>query len=344
MGVPELRREVLGHCETLQAILAFNYRYDEAREFLAGTRSRVPASNAKQLRDLRDFLRIKVDEAAAVFGLRVRPQVFKKWFKENWRSGEDIFYVSRDIIEDYFRNFTAGLTDLASFPLHVLISVDFSADSYEVGKVDWYLAEAALYEDMCVAYNQARDLQDVFSETPVDRMKVKTYHCSVRTSVLSAFYFVEAYFNGIAYDFAFRERATLSQREAEALLECDWKTKKERWISFKEKAYQYPKIIMRLQHPPFTESNCAELKILLAESKEIRDAIVHQSPRPDPQKVRSNKMKWMIALKVDDATRIVDAAIAYVRKVNQAIGSQGIRLDWLLERGKDDKFPPESFL
>jgi hypothetical protein len=344
MSVPELRRLVLARCDILQAIVAFNYRYDEAKAFLASVRDEVPTAPAKRLRHFRDYLKEKIAEASTIFGLRTKPSVFYKWLRENSAPEGKVAYISRGTIDIYFRNFTAGLFPLREFPAHVLVPVDFSAESYEEGKVDYYLAEAALYEDMCVAYNQAHDLEDIFRQKDLDRAKVKAHRCAVRTAVLSAFYFVEAYLNGIAYDFVLEEGKSLPDRDGEMLLECDLKNKKERWVSFKDKAYQYPKIILRLQHPPVTESNCPELKTLLFESKEIRDAIVHQSPRPIPGNAGASKVRWMVALSLNDATPIVDAAIAYVKRVNNEVGRHGIKLGWLLPRGSDGKFPPESFL
>jgi hypothetical protein len=103
-------------------------------------------------------------------------------------------------------------------------------------------------------------------------------------------------------------------------------------------------LILGLATPLFTETNCPELKILLTDAKDVRDSIVHQSPKVNPVTDEARKMKWMLELGLKEATDVVDAAVSFVRKLNTALKKDGIRLDWLYDReSKTGIFPPESF-
>ncbi|MGH9448589.1 MAG: hypothetical protein ACRD3O_23165, partial [Terriglobia bacterium] len=174
-------------------------------------------------------------------------------------------------------------------------------------------------------------------------IEVKAHAFYVRSAVLSAFYFVEAYLNGLAFNFTLHCRPDLSQDKQDKLLESDSKTGRERWLSLRSKMLEYPKIILDRRDPPLMEQNCQEMKLLIEEAKELRDSIVHQSPRPEVGSDDFGKLKQFSSIQLAHATRIVDATVSYVMKLNQLLGRHGINLSWLKERGADGKFPQEAF-
>ena len=74
LSVPELRRLVLLYCDTVQALLAFNFGFeDENRRILDEIRSEVSLAPARHLRDLRDELRGNIARIARKFGCKEDP-------------------------------------------------------------------------------------------------------------------------------------------------------------------------------------------------------------------------------------------------------------------------------
>lgn len=343
MSVPKLRQEVSGLCDVLQGIVAFNYSCDpDFLQMLDGIRKRVPVAPARWLRQHRDSLRSDVKEAARVFGLRGNAEKFAKEFKEKSRSELGVLMLPKVTIDETFTNYTnKRWADWPTLPPHLLVYLDFTARAHQEN-LDWCLPEATLYEDMCIAYNLALDsskLAPVFA-APTRDAKLESF--SVRSSVLCAFYFIEAYLNGIAFDFWVRNRKTIQDADAEVLLEWDSRGNRERWLSFKDKLYRYPKIILGAQHPPLTETNCPEINLLLSQAKETRDAIVHLSPKNID--VDGSKLMRFFHLRLRDATEIVDASVSVVKKLNASLGENGTKLDWLIGRDATGRFPKEAFL
>lgn len=104
------------------------------------------------------------------------------------------------------------------------------------------------------------------------------------------------------------------------------------------------KVILGLPVPPLTEMNCAEMKVLLTYAKEIRDSVVHQSPKLNPITHEAEKTKWMFHLGIREATEVVDSAVSLVRKLNALLKTNGIKLDWLIDRDiNSGKFPHSAF-
>jgi len=348
MAIPALRSEVLHLCDELQGILAFNYQLGtETRDLLGSIRQDVPAARARTLREYRVRLRAAVKSESRRFGLK-RGKGWENMLKEFKQKSADPAgkpLLPKFVIDAMFTNYTDRWIDWASYPPHILVSIDFTADLYRPGEFDWRLPEASLYEDMCIAYNMALDKSKVARSATVPVRPGKLLEFCLRSAVLSAFYFVEAYLNGVAFDFVMRNGKKISDQDAEYLWEWDGKLKKERWVNFKDKLYRYPRIILGLQHPPFTESNCLELKLLLTRAKEVRDAIVHQSPKPDLSTgVPGTKLATFMHLRLSDTTDIVDASIAFVRKLNTALGKNGITMNWLVDRDSTGRFPEKAFI
>jgi hypothetical protein len=344
-AVEKKRQDIQDLCDALQALYAFNYQLSETiREQILSFRHTAETASAKELRSLRDTLILNVKKAADAFGCVHPPIKFSKWFKAVSRREKGILQLPKWYIDDYlFKNYLADSKHWQSYPPHTYIALDYLGE-YERGKVEYYLPEAVLCEDMCLAFNNAFDLKDAPEEKPLNKIKVKTLNMSLRTAVLSSFYFVEAYLNGVAFDFEYRNSTKLTNDNRELLLEYDFAQKKEKWVNFRRKLLQYPKVILSLPVPPLTETNCPEMQTLLTYAKEIRDSVVHQSPKVNPITYEAEKIKWMFHLGIEEATEVVDSAVSLVRKLNTLLKTNGIKLDWLTDRDTNTgKFPQSAF-
>jgi hypothetical protein len=96
---------------------------------------------------------------------------------------------------------------------HCMVEIEFDKTTTDV-----YLPEASLYEDMCFAYNQASTL---VGSTTKPELKAHTFY--VRTSIISAYNFVESFLNGLAFDLLATCRRTLSQKERDLLFRMGFK-------------------------------------------------------------------------------------------------------------------------
>jgi hypothetical protein len=213
---------------------------------------------------------------------------------------------------------------------HCMVDIEFDKTTTDV-----YLPEASLYEDMCFAYNQALAL---VGRTTKPELKAHTFY--VRTSIISAYNFVESFLNGLAFDLLATCRRTLSQKERDLLSEWDSKNKRQRYVNFREKSIQYPKIVLNQKTPPFTESDCPALDRLIQKIR-LRDAVVHSSPKIIDGE--APKIRELIETEFTDSTIVVDAAVEFVKTVDDRVHRGRYDNAWLLPRSASGQFPPESF-
>src|SRR5262249_50726553 len=145
---------------------------------------------------------------------------------------------------------------------------------------------------------------------------------------VSAFFFLEAYINGIAIDYHAKNQHTLDDETKIILTEWDHQKNRERFISFRDKFVKYPRIVTGLLHPPLQENNCAELAFLTGPAKLLRDAIAHPSARPDPATAEAPKVRAFLAPAGLEVEKVVDAAVGLVRKVEKIIKGPDGAFTW----------------
>lgn len=342
MSVEEIRNEVSELCDIVQAILAFNYHFTPAeRDDLDGIRRSLPELQSKSLRNCRSYLSRRIKEASATFGLIQPPRKFSQWFKANYQGKNGILQMPKCVIDSqYCANF-GGTKELSKkFPPHAMIFLDYEARLRPLYP-EYYLAEAALYEDMCGAFNLAVETERSGRGAVIDKLKIKQHALHCRTSVLNAYYFVEAYLNGLAFDFYIENAKAISTDDSDLLLEWNSKTNKESLRNFRTKALQYPRIVLGAAHPPLTETNSKNLALLLSDGKEIRDSIVHQNPKVVAGDMP--KLRAFLRTGLREASAVVDAAVGFVFDLNAVLGKYSMKLNWLFKRDKNGRFPDESF-
>jgi hypothetical protein len=346
MSVRELRLEVLKECDVLQAILAFNYSLTKKHKSdLDEIRALAPTSPAKRLRDIRDQLRANIKRMTRELGCLVDPNSFAATFIRGCLGGIPNFSKAA-IDSTLFSNFCGGNPTWKAFPPHLRLQAHINWTVSELCIFHFELPEAMLYEDMPLAYNLAHDTRTQASQAsgPGGNIDVKKHYLHLRTALLSAFYFVEAYLNGIAYDYWYKKRTSLSTNDQDLLLEWDSQRHRRSLVSFEKKINEYPKIILNCQHPPLTVTNSKSLNLLLGDGKEMRDSVVHQSSKTlDISKV-PDKVKWMQSIRFEPVTQVVDAAVGFVKEMNGLLGNDGLLLDWMYLRDPQaGTFPPEAF-
>jgi hypothetical protein len=326
----------------------FNFRLrQEDKTALAKIRRETPTAPAPALRQFRDLLEMNMRQAAKDLPCRVRREHLQR-LVDRFRG--KYAYVPKYSLERLSDDFSRVIPKWQSMPAQTLIGFDFAGE-YEQAGFEYFLSEIALYEDMCFAYNQAAQSRYEPRGSPVNKADRKAHQFYLRTAVLSAFYMVESYLNGIAFDFYIRTKGSrkLSDEEADKLGEWDSKRNREKWMSFRDKIIQYPKIILGVAVPPLTESNCEEVRILTEEVKMLRDSLVHNSPKLDVEVIEGKqhlampKIQSIFELNLDKATQVVDSSLRLVKKLNSIVGAHAPNLDWLHERASSGLFPEEAF-
>jgi hypothetical protein len=344
----------------IQAIAAFNYamRVDEKRK-LDQLRSWAANASASQLRDANARLEGQVSKLASRFGCKMPPFEFAAEFLYNCGVFKDdpriprynregaIPHISKAEIETrYFSNFADGNAVWKAYSPHLLLQVHYEWTVPPDAPFQFFyvLPEAFLYEDMALAYNSALEMRSTVQRItgPKPSLDMKRFHFYLRGAVLNAYYFVEAYLNGMAFDFCYTNAGKINPEDKDFLVERS-SAKRRGFVSFERKATQYLKLILGTQHPPLQDSNCKSLKFLVTDGKELRDSIVHQSPKIHGASQVAEKIKWMFSINMDKVAETVDAAVEFVRELQKQLGSHGVPLNWLYGRGENGSFPPQSF-
>lgn len=281
----------------------------------------------------------------------MRPERLVRFINSEFGNEKTFGYIPKYVLTQLFTKFCAFVPGWDSYPAHALIGFDFTGQCDFRGTFQYLLPEAKCYEDMGYAYNQAVLTSVGHLGKRLSKVENKTHFFYVTSATLSAFYFIEAYLNGLAFDFCYRTgdfgKLTVEQRE----LLCEWDSKidRKKFVSFRTKLLQYPKVVLGLNAPPLTETNCEEIRVLSTEAKEVRDSLVHNSPRVELTAVEGKyyaigkKVRAFMGLTLDDATKIVDSAVRLPKRINQMLGDRGYKLDWLIERDARGMFPPEAF-
>jgi hypothetical protein len=275
MTVRELRANILRKCDTIQAILSFNYCLStEDKRRLDKTRNDKAVATKSELRAIHELVTNNEILIARRFGCRQKPQIFAEGFVSACQNPLGELSISKAIIDtDFFSNFCDGHPLWPHLAPHILVCLNYDrVTDVRPCEFEYFLPEAMLYEDMALSFNEALLLQP---KLPKQRPKsavieAKKLNMYLRTSLLSAFYFVEAYLNGIAFDFEYTNKSRLTAEQQDMLLEWDSQRNKRAFVSFERKVVEYPKLILGTKHPPLTVTNCPSLSSLWCKSGYLR--------------------------------------------------------------------------
>lgn len=351
MGLPELREEVIEKCNQLQLLYALNFQLDaKSKKKLDEVREAVPYAVARDLRKLRDILKIDLNDFRRRVGSKLKPSLLKHVIDYQNDSAGTSFFVPKYILEDLFSNYRSIIPDWDHYPIHYMIEIDPQALTSKRGRFHYAAAEMLLYQDMTVAYNEAQASKWARDPKTFEKAACQRHAFFTRSAVLFAFNFVEAYLNGAAFDFFHRTcDRELSTSESDLLLEWDSKKGREKWVKFRDKMVHYPKVILGAEEPPLTESNCPEIQTLAVEGRYFRDALTHNSPKVELEIVDGRrsaigrKVRSIVYLNPDHATLFVDAAVGYVSRINTLLGKYGHMLEWMQPRDPaTGLFPPAA--
>ena len=254
-----LRQQVKQRLQELNALCVFTYQLnDENTQAFLHAVDEASRASTKRLAQIRFMADTYIRTLSERFGFVGDLTTLVQHVKDADRIAPTILTMPKWGVQELFTNYASCFPGWQTLPPHTVIPIDRTG---HLDRAMWhgiYFPEATLYEDMCAAFNQAALSKERRFQTTATKIEIKLNYMAVRTSILSAYYFVEAFLNAIAFDHWHLHKQRLSQEEKDYLLEWDSTRNRTRWLTFEEKTKRYPKIILGVQHPPLVAANCSE--------------------------------------------------------------------------------------
>jgi hypothetical protein len=245
-------------------------------------------------------------------------------------------------LTDFERNFGRFKTGvLKGAPLHSTIHIS-----------PWGLRtefpEQHLVKDLALAFNDAieieehrltpyrtkswRERKQQETRTEIAEL-IRRREASLRTCVLSCFNLIEAFINGVAWDYAHTHDLSGSSKDNRNVL-----TESERPVSIVTKLIRVPALAAERDSGPLHQTR-DPLKSFIEIVKPYRDAIVHASPFAAAEKFGGyDKLSKLYELNLRTVRNAVDVTTAVVREIHQFVHDDGELPLWFLSRGAGGKF------
>lgn len=155
---------------------------------------------------------------------------------------------------------------------------------------------------------------------------------SERTCLLSCFYLVEAYINGLAWGYVRAHDISLFSRDDRNVL-----TESERMVSIVTKVVRIPALVTARDVGPLHQTR-DPLKAFIELVKPYRDAIVHASPFAAAERFGGyDKLSKLYELNLNTVRRAVDVTIAVIKEIHSFIHGRNELPPWFLERDEHGK-------
>lgn len=208
--------------------------------------------------------------------------------------------------------------------------------------------EQHLVKDMALAFNDAVEIEE-HRLTPYrtkswrERKQQETRseiaelirrrEASLRTCVLSCFNLIEAFINGVAWDYTHTHDLSGLSKDNRNVL-----TESERPVSIVTKLVRVPALVAGKDAGPLHQTR-DPLKSFIEIVKPYRDAIVHASPFAAPDKFGGyDKLSKLYELNLGTVRKAVEVTTAVVKEIHQSVhGGRELPL-WFLGRDTDGKF------
>lgn len=333
---------MLDEYEAMLALLAF-MNAPTKRE-LAARRAAIDRASKKSLQATRNSLKQKLTElrrdVGATRALGYYATMLKRIKDIQGRVVTIPAYVGLALFSKYPRVVEAVKND--ELPAHAHIELDIQGRYEPQDRLQLHILEAMLFEDMCRFWNDSCEIIIDPERPHAMKAEIKRRSALYRAAVSSAFYMVEAYCNGIAFEVFATRKDELSDRELEMVTERDIKHSRPKYLTIRDKILHYPRLLARAAAPLLQENNCPDLAFFLSNAKQFRDAIVHASPALTPDTLQPEKGRLFVGLDHEQCARVVDSAISVVQKIASAI-ERPKSIFWIQPRQSDGRFDPSVF-
>ena len=296
----------------------------------------------RDLKAKRDAIRASLRGEIARFCRKnfedVRPEDLAKLYEPLFQRGSVWYLPLTDFIRDFGR-FKPGI--LKGAPLHATVHIS-----------SWGLQtnfpEHHLMRDLAISFNEVVEIEEhkLVSYRTLTRRERKEQETrdevadlirrsgfSQRACVLSCFNLIEAFINGLAWDYVqTHDISGLSMKNQNVL------TESERPVNIIDKLIKRPRLIAGQTEGPLHQTR-EPLKTFIEVIKPYRDSIVHASPFAALERFGGyDKLSKIYELDLSTVRRAVDITLAILGEIHRFIGGNGDLPVWVLPRLEDGRF------
>lgn len=284
---------------------------------------------------IREYLRGEVKKFANKNFPNLDPLKLAELYEPLWRSGGKLRMPLKD-----FKEFV-GVTREGLFrgaPLHATVHIS------ACWGLQTEFPEAHLIKDLAVLYNDLLELDETLTEqkelncrqmkdTPVRAdiaeasRRAGTYR---RMCLLACFNLIEAYVNGLLWEYAqIHNISSLSKEKQRMIEEADG--------SVVKRIINIPEIISG-KPTPFSKTK-APLSVFVDTIKPYRDAVVHASPFSAPKKFGGyDKLQKIYELSSETVAHAIDITEQIIGAIHRATGGKTELPTWFIGRDEDGRF------
>ncbi len=298
-----------------------------------------PRKDLKAEREaIRSYLRDEIAKFCRSNFEDIRPEDLAKLYEPLFERGSIWYLPLTDFLRDFGR-FKTGV--LKGAPLHATVHIS-----------PWGLQtdfpEHHLMRDLAVSFNELVEIEEhrltsyrtkTWREKKEQKTRaeiadlVRRSETNQRTCVLSCFNLIEAYVNGLAWDYVQTHDISGLSRDNRNVL-----TESERPVNIIDRLVKIPRLVAERDEGPLHQSR-DPLKSFIEVVKPYRDAIVHASPFAAPERFGGyDKLSKIYELNPSTVRRAVDITIAIIGEIHCFIGGNGDLPVWVLPRKDDGTF------
>lgn len=298
-----------------------------------------PRKELKAERDsIRDSLRGEIAKFCRDNFENIKPGDLARLYEPLLARGSEWHLPLTDFVRDYGR-FKPGV--LKGAPSHATVHIS-----------PWGLQtdfpEHHLMRDLAVSFNEAveieeyrlapfrgrpwRDVKEQRARSDIANL-IRRSEANQRACVLACFNLIEAYINGLAWDYVHtHEISGLSKDNRNVLTESD------RPVNIIDRLVKIPRLVAEKDVGALHQTR-DPLKSFIDVIKPYRDAIVHPSPFAAPEKFGGyDKLSKIYDLNISTVRSAVDVTIAMIGQVHRFVSAGEEMPAWLLRRSEDGTF------
>lgn len=239
-------------------------------------------------------------------------KIYKLWFEIEEKEG--LYLPLKDFETQYFHFNESVLKDI---PSHSTVKISLWGLQY-------INPEDQFSKDIIQSFSLAKSTEERLSkyiaykhsELKKDREQLvellRDHGVACRSCFLACFYFIEAYLNGIAWEWieSQPDLEKLSNRKRSMILDTNQ-------VALKDKITKYPEIITGRS---LWADNDPNLDTFLSDLKPFRDSLAHPSPFAVPEKFGGyDKLAKCYDLKLKDTKQMVSLTYSLVSKIQRHI-------------------------
>jgi hypothetical protein len=286
---------------------------------------------------IREYLRSEVAKFCRQNFENVEPEDLAKWYKPIFEHESNFHLPLIDFTRDFGKFRTSVLN---GSPPHSTVHVSTWGLQFD-------FPERHLMHDLATTFNEAVKIESRLipyrTKTRREQKQQKTRaeiadlirreNVSQRACILSCFNLIEAYINGIAWDYVqLHDISGLSKDNRNVL------TESERLVNIIDKLIKIPRIVTEREESPLHQTR-DPLKSFIDIVKPYRDSIVHASPFAAAEKFGGyDKLRKLYDLNLTTVSLAVDITITLIKDIHKFINISSDAPIWILSRSQEDGF------